>query len=540
MWPANLRVSPVLRGCYYHPISTYMRSLITVTGLCTALGLMPDPDLVLELSEFESHLEYVLESNTDFAAVWDLVDGKRYFKHSLSTRNESSRQSVLSPYLRLVSALEVSQSREAEFLAKTKLQTYCYSDFKSVRKILTLAHVQLYTSQVNGISEPSFYPTDPIVLRSLFAQIARFCPIVMANPLMKNLRLLHAIHDRGVESLQHVLYLHVMEFDDPFESAIELLNGYPAEYLRRGFQELVAPGGEILEPLGNVREVFVGLNELLRREEIVTASKEPNLITLGNLKTARFDILTFIGRFIALSIIHEQPFVISCNGLFYAYLLKGKLDLEDAAELPEFQGGAFERIMAAQSNSEIRKEQVYLHGSKLSLDIQNREKVIMSVLEQELTDEDQWRLDVVRKSFLEVIPEELLKDLNISPSDFSSILKGTQSMPEWDEVADSLRFVGYTRSSPEVKEFFDRLYSASVNTRMEAFVQLAGAGLLPLGGLARQGQPCTVFRVSASSKLTIDSVGKKLFIPCSSKRRPIASVCSAKTLPTETPIDTTD
>lgn len=448
-----------------------MRFLCMLAALPAAFGSAPDSDRIQRLVEFEYALERALEFSMDFRTVWDLSRGDTHFYTSLAALHVPNMQSVLSPYLRLVAALNVPESQEYDFLVKSQILKFCGADPNSLRKVLTLAHVQMYTSKVNGISEPVFYPTDSVVLETLFYKIERFCPDLMKDPLMKNLQLLHAVADIGETIGEPILYIDVFAFNEPIETVAGLLNDYPPEYLRHGIGAFLTPSGDKLKPLGNVRRIFQSLHQVLLDNGVLTTISTNNTreFIISNDKK----ILRFLGRVLALALIHEQPLMLDFDELFYAYLINGKLELQDAQYHPQI-ADAYSRIMEASNNVELKRERLFINGSRLHFTVRNRMEVFDSVIKDAYSLEQLERMAIVRVGFVEIIPAELFKDLNISPRDLKLIMAGTDTT-DWDEISSNLRFKGYNSSSRAVKTAFHGLLSPNRIDRMEFLEKSTGS-----------------------------------------------------------------
>ena len=423
--------------------------------------------------------------------VWRNASGEALL--ALASRSTAA---VL-PALMLGVSLNVEPGAEAAFAAASGLATFCAEHAVAIREQVAL-ELRGFDQRIarvidGGMSEVRRYS----VINLVAADLPLYCPSLLNTPLLRSVALAHRLVRDAVTSASHRdggLRLSVNR-TRAFEESVSPLNGR-ANDVRAGVvavtftEELAAGQGVVREWFTEVAADLVE-SGILRLEEHVTVLNEAS--AMGDRRAA----FRAAGRFLAASLMHQQPIGIRLSRTFLARLLDQQLELEDIHQDDPAMHSSLQYILADERTDEDL-ETIEIAGQIVTL--ANRVELVRRKLNS--LQERSPQFDAIRDAFNDVVSIESIRAI-VSAADLQAILFGNPDVTVAD-IRANVELGGYVESDPQMEWLWNTLGSYDARMR-RAFIRfVTGSDQVPVGGLS-----------SLPRRLLIDASGTASSLPSS-------------------------
>ena len=207
------------------------------------------------------------------------------------------------------------------------------------------------------------------------------------------------------------------------------------------------------------------------------------------------EFFTAVGRFLALSIVSNNPVGVTFPVMFYAKLLGVPLTLADISRDEPALFRSLSQIMHMSADELEGFELEFGDAGAIEVTLANREALVERKVNSLMDPATDSQFAAISTAFFEVIPLAIIRDL-VTPSELRDIVFGNPTIDVEDMIAH-IGFSGYYRHSTQIQWLFALLRSFD-QPRLAAFLRFVSSTTqVPIGGFANFGD-ITIQRAHAS------------------------------------------
>ena len=412
--------------------------------------------------------------------MWERIRGHVFLYHVDHLTQSSSFDSLLMASIALATNFP-NVGDEAKFSAESGFASFCTKHDAAMRAMIDKNH------KANWQKRPKYQSGHVGVNGSSFARnLPLYCPNVLNNPILAQIGILQKLYSHYMARFLKTGYRTItieVNRKEAFDESSDILLKSSIEALYGGISSARFKNEEAYGS-GVVRDWFTEVCRQIFNPDygLFTFDEESGTSRISEMSIHQDGyqyLYRAIGRFIALSLVHENPIGVKLPIWFFCYILGDSVRLEDISEDESALHNSLKQMLAA-PHDQLELYEMDINGKTYIPTRENRKGIVAKRLAALMPVTVRVQFEAVRAGFNDLVPISLIQRM-VSGSDLRAIINGDPTI-DVEEMIRHISITGGTRDSAQVQWMVALLRSLDQEKLRMFFRFTTGSSQVPVGG----------------------------------------------------------